>query len=109
MRARLVFIALIAVAVAVAMKVVGILLVTAMLIVPASRGAPVRWPAAPEAMAARPARRWSDAWRWRAVCPPPLAWDLPSGPAIVAAAVALFVLTFTFGRGSGRPGRRRAA
>jgi zinc transport system permease protein len=71
------------------MKVVGILLVTAMLIVPAAAMRPLA--RSPEAMAAGAAVIGVVAVAGGMAAS--LAWDLPSGPAIVAAAVILFILT----------------
>ncbi len=88
-RVQLVFMALMAVVIAIAMKIVGILLVTSMLIIPAAtaRG----FARTPERMAAY------------AVGVGVLAiliglsgafwWDLPSGPAIVVASAALFLIS----------------
>jgi zinc transport system permease protein len=80
------FMALLALAVALLMKVVGLLLVTALLIVPAA--AARRFAATPEGMAVGAAAAGclavvsglAASWRW----------DTPAGPAIVVAAVAIF-------------------
>ncbi len=88
-RARLVLMLLVAVAVAAAMKVVGVMLVTAMLVIPAA--AARRLARTPEQMAvfasaagvAAVAAGLAGSWRY----------DTPSGPSIVVAAVALFVLS----------------
>lgn len=88
-RVQIVFMLLIAVITALAIKVVGMLLVTSLLIVPAA--AARRFAATPEAMAA-----YAGACGVAAVASGlagSLAWDLPSGPSIVMAAVALFALT----------------
>ena len=86
--ARLAFILLIAIVVAVAMKVVGILLITSLLIIPAA--AARRFARSPEGMAALAgvlgcaaigAGLWAS-----------LRWDTPAGPSVVVAATALFAL-----------------
>lgn len=99
LRTQLLFMLLIAVVIAVAMKVVGILLVTSLLIIPAATAR--RFAASPEQMAALAAI---------AGCVAvvlglggALAWDLPAGPAIVVAAAALFAVSMV------TPARRRAA
>ncbi|MGZ6352845.1 MAG: iron chelate uptake ABC transporter family permease subunit [Ktedonobacterales bacterium] len=92
-RVRFLFTLLVALSVAVAMKVVGILLVTAMLIVPAAAMRPLA--RSPEAMAVGSAVIGVLAVFGGMAAS--LAWDLPSGPAIVAAAVLLFVLTAVVG------------
>ncbi|HRE54294.1 MAG TPA: metal ABC transporter permease [Candidatus Competibacter sp.] len=94
---RLAFMMLIAVVIAVAMKVVGILLITSLLIIPAA--AARRFARSPEGMAvlasafgcaAIGAGLWAS-----------LRWDTPAGPSVVVAASSLFVL------GSAVPGRAR--
>jgi zinc transport system permease protein len=87
-RVQLAFMLLIALVIALAMKVVGILLVTSLLIVPAA--AARRLARTPEAMAALAAAAGAAAVALGLAGS--LAWDLPSGPAIVIAAVALFAL-----------------
>jgi zinc transport system permease protein len=88
-RVRFLFTLLVALSVAIAMKVVGILLVTAMLIVPAAAMRPLA--RGPGAMAVGSAVIGAIAVTGGMAAS--LAWDLPSGPAIVATAVVLFVLT----------------
>ncbi len=86
---RLVFMLLIAVVIAVALKVVGILLITSLLIIPAA--AARRFATTPERMAVFAAAAGvaavvgglSGSW----------VWDTPSGPSIVVAAAALFGLS----------------
>ncbi len=83
---RLAFMVLIAVVIALAMKVVGILLITSLLIIPAAAGR--RYAATPEAMAGLAALIGAAA-----VCLglfASLRLDTPSGPSIVVAAAALF-------------------
>lgn len=91
--ARLGFTALIAVTVAIAMKIVGILLVTALLIIPPA--AARRFARGPETMAlftvaagglAAVAGIWAS-----------FTWDVPSGASIVAAAAAIFALSIALG------------
>ena len=94
LRTRLLFTLLIAISVAVAMKIVGILLVTAMLLIPAAAARPLA--RSPEVMAALAALAGGLAVAGGLAAS--LRWDLPSGPAIVAAAVALFALTLSLRR-----------
>ncbi len=90
---RLAFTVLIAVTVAIAMKIVGILLVTALLIIPPA--AARRLSSGPEAMAlftvavggaATVAGIWAS-----------FTWDIPSGASIVAAAAVIFSLSILAG------------
>lgn len=90
-RVNLVFMLLMAVVIAISMKIVGVLLITAMLIIPAATAR--RFSSGPEQMAAL------------AILVGIFAvglglggsrlWDLQSGPAIVVAALALFVLSLS--------------
>jgi zinc transport system permease protein len=93
-QARLAFILLIAIVVAVAMKVVGILLITSLLIIPAA--AARRFARSPEGMAvlagglgctAIGAGLWAS-----------LRWDTPAGPSVVVAATVLFALGYAIPR-----------
>lgn len=87
-RIRLGFVLLMALVVAVAMKVVGVLLITALLIIPAATAR--RFAATPEGMALG-----ATGFGGLAVAAGlagSLAFDTPSGPSIVAAAAAIFVL-----------------
>ena len=87
-RTRLLFMVIIAVVIAVAMKVVGILLIVSLLIIPAA--------------AARPFARTPEAMAVMAVIAgcisvfvglgSSMTWDVPAGPAIVLAASVLFLL-----------------
>lgn len=90
---RLLFMLMMAVVVAVAMKVVGILLITSMLIIPAATAR--RFAQTPEAMAAGAAVVGVVA----VVCGlgGSLLFDTPSGPSIVTAAVVLFGLSLVAG------------
>lgn len=86
---RATFMVLMALVIAVAMKVVGILLVTSLLIIPAATAR--HFARSPEQMAGIAAVAGALAvsgglfGSWQ--------WDLPAGPAIVAAAAALFFLS----------------
>ena len=88
-RARLIFTLLLAVVVAISMKVMGILLITSMLIIPAATAR--RFSRTPEAMAllAVAAGVLSVALGLTAS----LRWDTPSGPSVVVAAFSLFLLS----------------
>ncbi|MDQ2105057.1 zinc ABC transporter permease subunit ZnuB [Azospirillum isscasi] len=84
---RLAFMLLIALVIAAAMKIVGILLITSLLIIPAA--AARRFSRTPEAMAAL-----ASVFGIAAVLGglfSSLSWDLPGGPSIVVAAAALFL------------------
>jgi len=84
---RLAFMLLIALVIAIAMKVVGILLITSLLIIPAA--AARRFARTPESMAAL-----ASLFGVVAVVAGLLAslnWDLPGGPSVVVAAAALFL------------------
>lgn len=87
-RLRFAFVLLIAITVAVAMKIVGVLLIIALLIVPAATAR--RFAATPEAMAigAVIVGMLSVVGGLTAS----MAWDTPAGPSIVAAGLVLFVL-----------------
>jgi len=99
LRTRLIYMLMLALVIAVGMRIVGILLVISLLIIPAA--AARRLASTPEAMAALAAAigvlavlGGLAASFW---------FDAPSGPAIVVAASAMFVLVAVL------PGRRRAA
>lgn len=88
-RANIVFMLLMAAVIAISMKIVGVLLITAMLIIPAATAR--RFCSGPEQMAL-----------WAAVIGAAsivsglfgsLEWDTPAGPSIVVAALAFFVLS----------------
>lgn len=84
---RLAFMLLIALVIAAAMKIVGILLITSLLIIPAA--AARRFSRTPETMAAL-----ASVFGIVAVLGglfSSLSWDLPGGPSIVVAAAALFL------------------
>lgn len=86
-RANVIFMLLMAVVIAIAMKIVGVLLITAMLVIPAATAR--RFASGPEQMAVMAAVLGSMA--VAAGLFGSLEWDVPSGPAIVVAAVLFFV------------------
>ncbi|MGF1621332.1 MAG: metal ABC transporter permease [Rhodomicrobiaceae bacterium] len=88
-RADLVFMLLMALVIAISMKIVGVLLITAMLIIPAATSR--RLATGPEQMAVLAAIMGAIA--VVAGLFGSLEWDTPSGPSIVVAALALFVLS----------------
>jgi zinc transport system permease protein len=94
-RSRIAFMLLMAAVIAIAMKVVGILLITSLLIVPAATAR--RFVATPEQMAVLAAVVGALA----AVggLYGSLAWDTPSGPSIVVAALILFLASLPPWRG----------
>jgi zinc transport system permease protein len=87
-RAQAAFMLLMALAVALAMKLVGILLVTALLILPAAAARHVT--RSPEGMAVGAA--FAGCLAVATGLGGALAWNLPAGPAVVVAAAALFAL-----------------
>jgi zinc transport system permease protein len=91
---RLAFVLLVALVIAVAMKVVGILLITSLLILPAATARRVA--RTPEAMAMLAALAGSIA--IVAGIAASLTWDVPTGPAIVLAAGTLFAISATLPR-----------
>jgi zinc transport system permease protein len=92
------FMLVIAVVVAVAMKIIGVLLITAMLIIPAATAR--RFASSPETMAAIAAGLGGAAVVLGLLGS--ANWDTPAGPSVVAAAVALFLLSPLVGRMIGR-------
>ncbi len=90
---RLTFMILMALTVAIAMKVVGILLVTALLIIPPA--AARRFATSPEGMAAATVLIGGTA--VISGISASFIWDTPSGPSIVAAAALLFALSLAAG------------
>jgi zinc transport system permease protein len=88
-RIKLAFVLLLAIVVAIAMKIVGVLLITALLIVPAA--AARNFARSPEQMAAFAAL--AGAVAVAAGLAASLVFDTPSGPSIVAAAAVLFALS----------------
>jgi zinc transport system permease protein len=90
-RTDLIFMLLMASVIAISMKLVGVLLITAMLIIPAATAR--RFSKSPEQMAVIAAIMGV-----LAVCAGlmgSLQWDTPSGPSIVVAALCLFLLSIT--------------
>ncbi len=86
-RAELVFLLLLASMIAIAMKIVGVLLITALLIIPAATAR--RFAGTPERMAVIAALAGAAA--VMAGLFGSLRWDTPSGPSIVVAALVLFL------------------
>ena len=86
-RANVVFMLLLAIVVAIAMKIVGVLLITALLIIPAATAR--RFAAGPEQMALYAALFGVAAVVGGLFAS--LEWDTPSGPSIVVTALAIFV------------------
>lgn len=93
---RFAFTLLFALTIAIAMKVVGLLLIVALLIVPAA--AARRLARSPEQMALLASV--GGAVSVTGGLHASLAWDTPSGPSIVVAALALFALTLCVGAAS---------
>ena len=91
-RTQLVFMTLFALVIAMAMKIIGILLVTALLIIPAA--AARRFARTPEQMAVFAAIAGSIAVAIGLQVS--LLWDLPTGPAIVIAAALLYAASLAF-------------
>ncbi len=99
-RVRLVFMMLIALVVAIAMKIIGILLIHALLIIPAA--AARTFAKTPEQMAGL-----ASAFGALAVLGglfASLRWDTPAGASVVVAAAALFAVSFAWGALAGRSG-----
>ena len=88
-RMRLAFVLLLAVTIAVAMKIVGILLITALMIIPAATAR--RFARTPEQMAALAALIGAAA--VAAGIYASLSLDTPAGPSVVVAAVTMFALS----------------
>jgi len=86
-RTRAVFMILVAAVIAIAMKIIGILLMTSLLIIPAA--AARRFAASPERMAVLAAA--AGAASVLGGMTASLQFDTPSGPSIVVAALALFL------------------
>ncbi len=90
---RVVFMLLIALTVALTMKIVGVLLISALLLIPTA--AARRWASSPEQMALATVGLGIFAVGGGLFTS--LEWDLPSGPAIVVAATVIFVLSLLVG------------
>jgi len=99
-RARFIFMLLMAAVIAIAMKIVGVLLITALLIIPAAAGR--RFAATPETMAVMASL--TGALAVVGGLSASLRFDTPSGPSVVVAALLLFLLSLVRA-----PGRRPAA
>ncbi|MCP4383525.1 MAG: hypothetical protein GY798_19270 [Hyphomicrobiales bacterium] len=102
-RADLVFMLLMALVIAIAMKIIGVLLITALLIIPAA--AARQFARAPEQMAVLAAVFGAVSVVLGLLGS--LQWDTPSGPSIVVAAVIIFVVSLS--PLAGIAGRRRLA
>ncbi|GIL02532.1 MAG: membrane protein [Alphaproteobacteria bacterium] len=106
-RADIVFMLLMALVIAFAMKIVGVLLVTALLIIPAATAR--RLSSGPERMAVVAALAGAVAVALGLFGS--LEWDTPSGPSIIVAALALFIASLTplarFGAAASLAGKRR--
>ena len=103
-RSRFVFMLLMALVIAIAMKIVGILLITSLMIIPAATAR--RFAVTPEGMAVMASVAGATA--VVAGLFGSLELDTPSGPSIVVAALVLFVLTFLpFGRRDGQAAEER--
>ena len=100
-RANIIFMLLMAAVIAISMKIVGVLLITAMLIIPAA--AARRFAAGPEQMAVLAAAIGAVAVIGGLFGS--LEWDTPAGPSIVVAALCLFVLSILpiFSRAGAKP------
>lgn len=103
-RANIIFMLLMAAVIAISMKIVGVLLITAMLIIPAA--AARRFATGPEQMALLAAA--IGAVSVGGGLFGSLEWDTPAGPSIVVAAVILFLLSLTpaVSRGRNKPPAR---
>lgn len=100
-RANIIFMLLMAAVIAIAMKIVGVLLITAMLIIPAATAR--RFASGPEQMAILAAV--IGAASVVAGLFGSLQWDTPSGPSIVVAALLFFLMSLVpIGRRLTRPG-----
>ncbi|OGL58919.1 MAG: hypothetical protein A3I72_11585 [Candidatus Tectomicrobia bacterium RIFCSPLOWO2_02_FULL_70_19] len=97
-RVRLAFMGLIALVVAIAMKIVGVLLITSLLIIPPA--AARRFARTPEQMAFLAALLGCAAVAGGLAAS--LRWDTPAGPSVVLAAAALFALSALAPLGRGR-------
>lgn len=92
-RANIIFMLLMAAVIAISMKIVGVLLITAMLIIPAATAR--RFSASPEQMAGIAAG--IGAISVTGGLFGSLEWDTPAGPSIVVAAMIVFILSLIAG------------
>lgn len=101
-RVNIIFMLLMAAVIAISMKIVGVLLITAMLIIPAATAR--RFSSGPEQMALMAAIIGAAAVVGGLFGS--LEWDTPAGPSIVVAALCLFILSLmpVFSRPSPKPG-----
>jgi zinc transport system permease protein len=97
-RARVLFMLAMALIIAIAMKLVGILLITSLLIIPAATAR--RFAGSPEQMAVLAAV--TGVVSVAGGLGGSLAWDTPSGPSIVVAALFAFLLSLIFRKGAMR-------
>ncbi len=93
LRTRLIFTLLLAMVIALSMKIIGILLITSLLIIPAATAR--RFARSPESMALLSSGFGALAVTGGLLIS--LQWDTPSGPSVVVAAFALFLATLVFG------------
>ena len=93
LRTRLIFTLLLAMVIALSMKIIGILLITSLLIIPAATAR--RFARSPESMALLSSGFGALAVTGGLLIS--LQWDTPSGPSVVVAAFALFLATLMFG------------
>ncbi|MDZ7601321.1 MAG: metal ABC transporter permease [Hoeflea sp.] len=100
-RVNIIFMLLMAAVIAISMKIVGVLLITAMLIIPAATAR--RFASGPEQMAVLAAVIGVSAVIGGLFGS--LEWDTPAGPSIVVAALVLFILSLTpvFSRHAAKP------
>lgn len=100
-RANIIFMLLMAAVIAISMKIVGVLLITAMLIIPAATAR--RFASGPEQMAVLAAGIGAAAVLGGLFGS--LEWDTPAGPSIVVAALGLFVISILplFNRSGPKP------
>ncbi len=96
-RLNLTLLLLLALTVALAVKVVGVLLIGALLVIPAAAARTLA--RSPEAMAAIAASIGASAVALGLAAS--FVWDIPAGPAIVLGAALLFAVTLAAGRGRG--------
>lgn len=105
LRTRLIFTLLLAVVIAISMKIMGILLITSMLIIPAATAR--RFARTPEGMAILACGIGALSVVLGLIGS--LRWDTPTGPSVVVAAFVLFLASLAFSgfRETGRPLARR--
>ena len=99
LRVRLAFMLLMAVVIAISMKILGILLITSMLIIPAA--AARRFARTPESMALTACGIGSLSVVLGLIAS--MRWDTPSGPSVVVTAFLMFLLSLALGGLQNRP------